>query len=268
MKNYTAGPIVLMTDFGITDGSPSCLEMVIDSINHHAKVIHLSHEIPSCNIEAGALCLEVYYKYARKGAIFVGVVDPGVGTNRKIVAIQTKNYFFIGPDNGLFSRIIEQHPEARAFELNNTDLWLPEVSSAFHGRDIMAPAAAHLSNGRTIGQLGSSIPTGSLVSLAPFMTRLEQQIKTKVIMIDDFGNLVLGVKKVEFEKIMKERFSLTILGHCIGFLPETFSNIPEGELGLLFGGDFGDYGTIAANMKNAALLVGAEEGTEVTINTY
>lgn len=258
--------IVLASDFKIEDGAAGVLPLVIDKINPFAKIMDLTHYIPECNVEIGAMLLEVYYQYSRSGATFVAVVDPGVGTDRRIILARTADYFFIGPNNGLFTRVFEQTPPIEIISIENPDFWLPEVSDVFHGRDIMAPVAAHLSTGVDLQSFGSSIQQHSLVSLDPFSRRENGQLITRVLYIDGFGNMVLGVKDLEFESFTKGAFQLIIKDSLVcDRRAKTFEDIPESVTALLFGGDFGKYGTLAMNGPGAAKSVGAQEGDEVII---
>ena len=260
--------VAVVTDFGINDGSAACMEAVILAKNPMSKVIHISHAVPSWDISVAAMFLEVYYKYYPKSTVFVAVIDPGVGTNRKPIAIKVSDYFFVGPDNGIFDLVIKQNRAFEVIQLDNPKFWLPEVSTTFHGRDIFAPVAAHLAQTLDISELGSKVPSWDLTKLDPLITVMAEEIISKVLYIDDFGNLVLGVTEQQFEKFVGDKqATITIMDSQITRRVETFAELSANQLGLIFGGDFGNYGTIAMKMGNAAKKTKAAIGTLVRIST-
>ena len=260
--------VALLTDYGIDDGSAACLEAVVKKINPLANVIHISHTVPGWDISVAAMFLEVYNHYYPSGTVFVAVVDPGVGTVRSPIAIETDKYFFVGPDNGIFTRIIELEDVRTVVKLDNSNFWLGHLSTTFHGRDIFAPVGAFLSGGTKITSVGTPISLGDLVDLEPFVIKHDDKLVTRVLYVDRWGNMVIGVKRQQFENILDPdhpRFDMDINGVHVNNWVQTFAHIPEEELAMLFGGDFGDYGTVAMNMGNAALTCNAEIGTEVII---
>ncbi len=259
--------VVLLTDFGTNDGSAACLEGVITSINPFAKIIHMSHDIPNWDIATAAMFLEVYVKYYPKGTIFLSAVDPGVGTSRKILLAECGGYFFVGPDNGIFGRVFEKFPPRIIVSLTEKQYWLLDPSKIFHARDIMAPVCGHLSKGVSLPEFGVEIQRANLVKLNPFSRSLEDRIETKVLYVDGFGNLVIGITTKEFDIFLgtSSFFQLRIGDHSVTEVAEYFAKIKPKEIALIFGGDFGDYGTIAMNMSSAAELIGAKEGTFVLL---
>jgi len=137
--------ITLTTDFGYKDHYVGSIKGSILNINPRAKIIDITHEVPSFNITEGAYQLGASYALYPKGTIHVAVVDPGVGGSRIPILIQTKNYYFVGPDNGLFSMIPLKEKILAVYQLKNSKYFRSEVSSTFHGRDIFSPVGAHLS---------------------------------------------------------------------------------------------------------------------------
>ncbi|MGB2909095.1 MAG: SAM-dependent chlorinase/fluorinase [Anaerolineales bacterium] len=153
--------ITLLTDFGLKDGNVGVMKGVIWGITPDVHIADLSHHISPQNVHEAALVLRRAAPYFPDGTVHVVVVDPGVGTERRPIAAQLGNHYFIGPDNGVVTMLLE-HIEAEGFpisfiHLNKPQHWLPEVSSVFHGRDIFAPAAAHLAAGVTLTELGDPI---------------------------------------------------------------------------------------------------------------
>src|SRR6185295_11708123 len=157
--------ITLLTDFGSQDYFVGAMKGVILSINPEAAIVDISHEISPQDIQAAAFNLFCCYDNFPAGTIHVAVVDPGVGSNRKPVAIECGRRFFVGPDNGLFSWICEREREWRAFQLTNTQFFHQPVSRTFHGRDIFAPIAAELSKGLAMSELGDAL--SDIVRLEP-----------------------------------------------------------------------------------------------------
>ncbi len=146
--------VTLLTDFGTQDYYVGAMKGALLSVNPRATVVDLTHEIPAHDIAAGAFALLTTYTAFPPQTVHVAVVDPGVGSTRRPVAIKTRAYFFVGPDNGLFSYVCERERDVRVYELTNADYFRPVVSSTFHGRDIFAPVAGALTNGVAPAQLG------------------------------------------------------------------------------------------------------------------
>ncbi len=183
-------PIALITDFGTQDCYVGVMKGVIATLSPRAQLIDLTHDLPPQDLYAARFTLLCAYPYWPPGTVFLVVVDPGVGTSRRAIALQTSQGFFVGPDNGVLSGVLEHEPVLNAVELTNPNFWrLSHPSATFHGRDIFAPAAAHLANGVALGKLGSPISPDSLVRLPltpPLVTATGY--KGSVQYIDRFGN--------------------------------------------------------------------------------
>ena len=150
--------ITLTTDFGTRDGFVGVMKGVILNINPHANIVDITHDIAPQNIEQGAFLFANAVKYFPANVIHVVVVDPGVGSARRPIAVQLGKTFFVAPDNGVLSRITDHASlPIRVVHLTNPAYWLPRVSATFHGRDIFAPVAAHLSLGVPLDALGEPI---------------------------------------------------------------------------------------------------------------
>ncbi len=202
-------PIFLLTDFGLTDTYVGIVKSVILSILPTACLVDLTHDIPPQDVRAGAYALLTVAPYLPTDAIVVAVVDPGVGTDRRPVAAQVDGRTFIGPDNGLLSWALAtltaaSSPSAgeptpiRAVVLDHPEVWLPNVSATFHGRDIFAPVAAHLASGLPLSTIGTA--TDTLRSLVlPSVEREANDggavlaARGEVIHVDRYGNLITNV---------------------------------------------------------------------------
>lgn len=189
------GIVTLLTDFGLTDIYVGVLKGVMLQINSDLRLIDLTHQIPRQNIEVGALQLQIAYPYFPRGTVHLAVVDPGVGSDRRAIAIETQSAFWVGPDNGLFSRVMAADSVLRAITLNQPSAWrVPNPSSTFHGRDIFAAVAARLASGIALEELGSPIKIDSLQQLpALSQTPTATGWLGTVQAIDQFGNLITSI---------------------------------------------------------------------------
>jgi len=188
-----AGVIALLTDFGLKDHYVGVMKGVILSVNPHARIIDLSHDIGSQDVLDAYFLLSNTYRYFPAGTIFVSVVDPGVGSERAIVAVETERYTFLAPDNGLLGFLDKQGGVRRIVRVTNERLFLKPVSQTFHGRDIFAPVAGHLSLGVDFAQLGPETDRiHKIATPAPKVTK-EGVMVGEVVSIDRFGNLVTNI---------------------------------------------------------------------------
>src|SRR5688572_22034543 len=186
--------ITLTTDFG--EGSPyvAAMKGVILSINSEARIIDLTHAIAPQNIKQGAIELDEVTPLFPTGTLHIAVVDPGVGTSRQIVYAEIAGQRYIGPDNGLFSRLADRHVPTKIRAITEERWFRRPVAPTFHGRDIMAPVAAHLSLGLDPDALGP--PLSALVSLGwPGAQKVANRITGEVTAVDSFGNLITNVTR-------------------------------------------------------------------------
>jgi S-adenosyl-L-methionine hydrolase (adenosine-forming) len=194
-------PIVLLSDFGHRDHYVGVMKGVIASIAPAAMVIDLTHGIPPQAITAGAIALEQSWRYFPPRTIFVAVVDPGVGTGRRPIAVESKaGARFIGPDNGLLWSVAERAGVRRIVELRSSRYRLAEVSATFHGRDIFAPAAAHLWRGVRLVALGPELPAMTPAEIVPCVSEKRNEIIGSVVYVDGFGNLITNIDRACFER--------------------------------------------------------------------
>ena len=188
--------ITLTTDFGTADGYVGIVKGVILSICENAKIVDISHEIPPWNISAAAWVLANSHSYFPKQTVHVAVVDPGVGSKRRPILIEAKDQVFIGPDNGIFSSVLQDNADAKVFELTESKYWMPEVSHSFHARDLFAPVAAHFASGVSSANLGRAVDLDSLVRLPSRELRVNpKRVEGSVSYVDRFGNLITNIKK-------------------------------------------------------------------------
>jgi len=259
--------ITLLTDFGLRDGYTGVMKGVIWGIAPQAQIADITHQIHPQNVLEGALALGRVAAFFPQGTIHVGVVDPGVGTQRRPIAGRLGHHFFVGPDNGLCS-VLLQHAHARKDDiqfvhLDRPEYWLAEVSNVFHGRDIFAPVAAHLANGRSLTELGSPIDDLRLLEL-PTPQRTRSGWRGQVIIVDNFGNLSTNLTRQHLSGLGD--VAVRIAGHEIRGLLRTFGEAPPGELVALYG-EADDLLVAVVNGSAAErLAVGAGEPVEVIAN--
>ena len=195
-----ARPILFLSDLGVRDEFVGVCHSVIATIAPDAAVIDLSHGVPPTNVQAGAMTFRDCIAFAPQDGVLLGVVDPGVGTDRKAIAVETASgRILVGPDNGLLSLAWEAAGgPTRAFEITAPDVLLQPVSSVFHGRDVFAPAAAHLAAGRPPEDLGPELKTDELMTLTlPEADILTGEIRAEVLDVDRFGNVRLNVRPAD-----------------------------------------------------------------------
>ncbi|MBA4383971.1 MAG: hypothetical protein C0410_04490 [Anaerolinea sp.] len=223
--------ITLLTDFGLRDTFIGVMKGVIWSIAPNAQIADLTHEIPPQRVVDGALAIAGAAPYFPAGTIHVCVVDPGVGTSRHSMLALIGNQYFIGPDNGLFSLVIQKAADFTTppvyIALNKPRFWLPQVSNSFHGRDIFAPVAAHLANGVRLEELGDPFETPMLISV-PVPQKTAEGWLGQVMQVDHFGNLVTNFTKEQLKPGSGVIISVksTILNEVV----TTFGNKAPGEL--------------------------------------
>lgn len=228
--------ITLTTDFGLKDGNVGAMKGVIWKIAPHVQIADISHLIAPQNVPEAALVIYRAARFFPEGAIHVVVVDPGVGTERRPIAGQVGGQFVVGPDNGVFTRMIEVCEQngdpIRFVHLNRPEFWLQQVSYVFHGRDIFAPVAAHLAMGRNLIDLGTPINDVVRLNLPKPIPTLEG-LQGEVIHIDHFGNISTCIMRQDIgdNRILQ----VQVKDQAIEDFVNTFGEKSPGSLVCLFG---------------------------------
>jgi len=223
------GMIALITDFGLKDNYVGIMKGVIYSINPNIQIVDITHGVPKFNIRSGAFLLYTAYKHFPRGTIFVYVVDPGVGTHREPIAIKTSKYIFIGPNNGFFSLIYPEDPPLEIRKIENKEYLLDTLSYTFHGRDIFAPAAAHLSKGIPFENLGEVMKPEDLILFSVQKPQKEgNKYICTVLHIDDFGNIITNMPGRFFLEYEQFGSVFSIAGKSVKFV-KTFGEVSKGE---------------------------------------
>jgi len=256
--------ITLTTDFGLKDGNVGVMKGVIWSIAPQALIADLSHTISPQNIAEASLVVARATPFFPAGTIHVVVVDPGVGTERRPIAIMLGSELFVGPDNGVFTRVLERaEQESYPIEIIHLDkhqYWLPEVSNVFHGRDIFAPVAGHLATGIELKCLGTPIYDPVRLRL-PQPKPFKNSLRGEVIHIDHFGNIHSNIR-IEHSRGTYQA-SVSLRGATIRGFVHAFGERPPGELVALYGSS-GDL-IISVVNGSAAELLGAKVGDAVEV---
>lgn len=258
-----SGIITLTSDFGYGGEYVGVMKGVILRINPKCQLIDITHQISPQNIFQASLVLQNSYSFFPKGTIHMVIVDPGVGTARRPIIIKKEGYFFVGPDNGVFTPIIKEG-KFTAFEITfRPSLKWPE-SSTFHGRDIFAPTAAYLSLGKEAQKFGP--PIANLQRLDwPLPVLKGQKVIGQILLADPFGNLITNITRDFFEsQIASRRFQIKGKGWSISCLQKTYDQVPVGQPLALFGS--AGFLEIAINRGNASQALQLKPGDSFIIN--
>lgn len=254
--------ITLTTDFGLQDYYVSAMKAVILGIVPDVRLVDISHDIPPQDIMAGSWVLRNSAMLFPPGTVHTIVVDPGVGTERKPVALQIGEHYFVGPDNGIFSLLTED-TGFRAVHLNRSEYWRGEVSHTFHGRDIFAPVAAHLSGGVPLEELGD--PVEKLVTYrwaSPIADK--DGLQGWVIHIDRFGNLITNLSKELIEGVTDHKSLKIYVGNTIlDEVVSTYGSVEDGEPAAVIGSS--GMLEIGINKGNAQQMLGVQKGAQISL---
>ena len=261
--------ITLLTDFGVDDPFVGVMKGAILSVNPAAKIVDLSHGIgPQDVVQAGYVLVSSYLCFP-KGTIHVAVVDPGVGSERRIIGVELDGHTFLAPDNGLLELLLQDHPITRAVWINRAELFRQPVSATFHGRDIFAPVAGYLSLGTDLADVGPII-SDVFRGRVPSPTRTPYGLlQGEVICIDRFGNLITNIRAEDLATCIGKPDSagceVRAGERVIVGIRRTYSDVPPGKA-LAVIGSIGRL-EIAVHMGNAAQLTGCTRGSRVFVRT-
>ncbi|HHT9116798.1 MAG TPA: SAM hydrolase/SAM-dependent halogenase family protein, partial [Candidatus Wunengus californicus] len=262
---------------------------VIAGINPFANIVDICHSISPQDIFSGAYLLYTSYKYFPRKTIHVAVVDPGVGSRRNIICVEAKNYFFLAPDNGILSFIIQNEKPKSIFRITNNKYFLSSLSNTFHGRDVFAPVAAYLSLGVRPQKMGIKINQLKQLDMPKPVHKKTGQVEGQIIYIDRFGNLITNIKKeylvkwvggqksevgsqkpdtckkASKEKILSQRDTMetTIGMKKIVGLSKTYTDAKPGEPLVLFGS--AGFLEVSINQGNAQKYFKVDKGSKIII---
>jgi S-adenosylmethionine hydrolase len=251
--------ITFTTDFGTRDGFVAQMKGVILGINPRARLIDVTHDIKPFSVLEGALVLKGICPHFPSGTIHMAVVDPGVGSKRRGIVLCTEEQAYVGPDNGLFSLIMSDNRACIMREIQNPDFMRPEPHPTFHGRDIFAPTAAHLSAGRPFEEVGPVVHDPTMLFI-PSVKENAEGLEGAVIYVDRFGNLTSNIDMVMLNKIVG---TVCVGNVTIQGLSRFFGEVPEGKATALIN-SFGLL-EIAVNQGSAAQVLGIGKGEPVRV---
>jgi S-adenosyl-L-methionine hydrolase (adenosine-forming) len=254
--------IALLTDFGLQDHYVGAMKGAILSDCPDAVLVDVCHDVPAYDVAAGALMLDAAYRHFPGGTVFLAVVDPGVGSERRPIAVGAGRWLFVGPDNGVFTFVLQAHPQARVCLLANPMLYRTPLSAVFHGRDLFGPTAAHLARGLPLDEVGP--PLADPVRLVlPAPVRTADGWQGMVLHVDRFGNLLTNLTESELCSAgNRSALQVEIAGRVVP-LVVSYSDVATGEACALIGS--GGRLEIALHAGRADAVPGWARSSEVRI---
>lgn len=256
--------ITLTTDFGLEDGYAGTMKGIILGIAPTATIVDITHNIAPQDVREAAYTLYTAYSYFPQGTIHVVVVDPGVGSERRAIALRTPRAAFVAPDNGVLSYVVAGERVEEIVDLTNPRHHLSPVSRTFHGRDIFAPAAAHLARGIPLAELGQPLAEIITFPLPRPQSRPDGTIVGQIIHVDRFGNLITSIMSKDLtDHLLLGEAIITIKGQSIRGIANHYAEGAPGKLLALIGSS--DHLEIAVSGGSASQTLGAKVGDEVLL---
>lgn len=253
--------IAMLTDFGTSGYFVGAMKGSILSVAPDALIIDITHDIPNHDIGSGAFTLAACYRDFPVGTIFIAVVDPGVGSDRRAIAVEAGGRIFVAPDNGILSFVFNSGDGFEAYAIENECYFGPRRSTTFHGRDIFAPVAAHISLGVPLADLGPAVTdTVMIENLSPLLSNTGELI-AEVIDIDRFGNLVTNLRP----KDLHGHFHITLNGNLITRVCRSYDEAGPDELFLIEGS--AGFIEISLNKASAARRTETGVGQKLTLSS-
>jgi S-adenosylmethionine hydrolase len=255
--------MALLTDFGNADHYVGTMKGVVLGVCPEVTLVDITHDIPPHDVRTAARQLAASYRYFPAGTVFLVVVDPGVGAARRGLAVETADYRFVAPDNGVLSAVLDETPARRVVELTERKFARPTISRTFEGRDRFAPAAAWLARGAAITTLGRSVAAPVRLTWPPIVERPDG-VDGEVELVDRFGNLITNPSREVIERFVRTgAIDITIGDQPVPRLVATYAEAGAGELCALFGSS--DRLEIAVCGGSAAVRLGYGVGTRVQL---
>ena len=255
--------LTLTTDFGISDGYVGAMKGVVLTCALDAQIVDITHQVPPQDIAAGAFAMYCACPFFPEGSVHVGVVDPGVGSDRRGIVVETEQFVYVGPDNGLFSPVYEREIVRRIVAIENTALMRPQVSSTFHGRDVFAPVGAHLLRGISCEEVGPEIEFPVTCDLWGVEERADALVG-RVVCVDHFGNAISMIARSHIdEKYPDGDFEIVVGKTRFDRICQTYSEVKEGEVLALYGSL--DTLEIAVCEGSASRTLGVKRGDEICV---
>ena len=261
--------ITLLTDFGTGAEYVGVMKGVILSINPAATIVDLTHQIDSQDIEQAAFTIHSSYGYFPEGTVHLIVVDPGVGSQRALLALEMQKQFFIAPDNGVLTLLFGEEDITSLIRITNSSYFLASISRTFHGRDIIAPVGAHVAGGVALRKLGAEMDLQDAVRLDNLYARISEngEVVGKIVFIDDFGNLITNIDVTHLSEVyrlgLEKKIQAKVGPHVIEGISETYASVPSKTPVALIGSR--GYLEIAVNKGDAASVLKAAKGDSVRV---
>jgi S-adenosyl-L-methionine hydrolase (adenosine-forming) len=255
--------VTLLTDFGTKDHYVASMKGVILSINPQCTLVDITHLISPHHIKEGAFVLNNAFSSFPKGTIHLSVVDPGVGGRRKPLLFVTSNYFFVGPDNGLFTLVLRREKVKKVVALTNPDFFLSEVSTTFHGRDLFAPVAAYLSRGVKPERFGNTVDVWEEIPFQEPVTK-EKSMVGEIFHVDTFGNMISNIEGERLLRFTRGRPFAVRLGKqaILGLKKGYWEGRRHEPIALIGSGGFLE---VSVKEDNAQKVLNAKEGDKIQI---
>jgi S-adenosylmethionine hydrolase len=253
--------ITLTTDFGSSDGFVGIVKGVILCLSPQVQLVDLSHDVPSWNVGAAAWVIWNGHRFFPSNTIHLCVVDPAVGSaSQRGIILTDGSASFVGPDNGIFTLLLEEQREWRCIELKNKDLWRREVSATFHTRDIYGPVCAHLANGTAVEDFGEAVKLETLNKLPVKKAQQDGNAWTgSIVYIDKFGNMISNIPA----EAVKPSWRCSVKGDFIAKVGTTYASAPKEEFSAFIGSH--GYLEVGAYQANAAEIWGGSVGASVRL---
>ena len=261
-----SGIITFTTDFGTRDPYAAMMKGVVLGVNPRAAIVDITHEIPPHDIVNGAFTLLRAYRYFPEGTVHVAVIDPGVGGHRKNIAVGVDGHLFVGPDNGLFAEIVASDDNHEIRHIQNPSFMRDVVSDTFHGRDVFAPCAAHLSIGVALSETGPLVKRFSRLDY-PKITRRGNVLEGEVLTVDTFGNLITNISKRDFAAFTgSKNVEIAFCAERFDSVCTNYSEVESGQPLVLFGSS--EFLEISMNEGNAADYFMAESHAPIIVRIF
>ena len=257
--------ITFTTDFGLSDHFVGTMKGIVAGIAGQARVIDITHDIAPYNVTEAAFVIAETWPYFPKRTIHVVVVDPGVGSARRPILAEAGGHFFIAPDNGVLSMVFDAAPH-KVRAISNPRFMRREISRTFHGRDVFAPAAAHLAKGAQATAFGKLIHDYIRAGIARPARLGPASWRGTILKVDRFGNLITNFAAREFAGVNARPFEMRAGTQRIHRLALTYAETEVGDLFVIVGSS--GYLEIAANQTSAASLLGCSAGAPVELDLY
>ncbi len=253
--------ITLLSDFGTMDGYAGIMHGVILRINPRTIIVDVCHDIAPQDVPAAAFILSTVYPYFAPDTIHVVIVDPGVGSERRALAVRTPRGTFVAPDNGVLSYVFAREFVSEVVHLTNPRYWLSPLSSTFHGRDLLAPVAAYLALGVPLSDLGPMVQDPIRFAVVEVQLREDGSISGEVLRVDRFGNLITNISQQLLPP--GQRFKVRVAGQEVMGPIQAYALAADGELLALVGSC--GYLEIALRNGNAAAKLKTGRGAEIVV---